>query len=174
MKWDVWKLILSRKIRLASQTLGGGSIRAKYAQLWPKKETNFTKTDEHRLKMLRQIGKSELERCTDGRKPTEKYLHSWTKFADSDGCLLHQRSSDIRTQAHDRVSLGSFERQYSFNRCIQFHCDLRFTRKEHQKTRRKKTFHDILVWYEKQCSGQGAPTGRLMVVGSSSSTAECG
>ena len=42
-----------------------------------------------------------------GQKTAEKNLHSWTKFADSDGCLLHRRSSDIRTQTHDRVSLGS-------------------------------------------------------------------
>jgi hypothetical protein len=40
------------------------------------------------------------------QKTAEKNLHSWTEFAVSNGCLLCQRSSDICSQAHDRVSLG--------------------------------------------------------------------
>jgi hypothetical protein len=40
------------------------------------------------------------------QKTAEKHLHSVTKFAVSHGCLLCQQDSDIRSQAHDRVSLG--------------------------------------------------------------------
>ena len=63
----------------SDQSLGGGSIRAKhaqlcakYAQLCPKKETDF-KTDEHRLRRS-GISADRSSKGTDGREPTKAAL----------------------------------------------------------------------------------------------------